>query len=414
MSARRGFHLLWSSTAASNLADGMALVLLPLVALDGGADAAGVAVITVAATIAWPVLGLQAGWIVDRFPKRLILGVGNTARALAFGALAIVALLGDAPLWAVVAVALVYGIGETLVDTGINAAVPALVEPAGRTTANSRIEAAITVTNGLVGRPLAGLLVGLGLGLALGSVLLLYVTAAVLAIAIVALSAPRPSPDGPDAPAADGGDDGEPAPMRLRDGLAVLWGHPVLRSLTILTGLMNLAWAVFEALFIVYAVEPGPLGLPPAGYGVVLSLAAAGGILASVVTPWLSRRFPATPLFAVDTVTTVLLVLPIAAGAPIWVIVPSIVLASGGSTVWRILASSYRQQEVPERLLGRVYAAYRVISWGTLPLGGAIASIVAGVADVRTAFWVATGIALATCILFVVLLGRRRIELRRG
>ena len=79
-SQNRGFGLLWSSTAASNLADGMALVLLPLLALDGGADPSGVAVITVAMTLAWPLLGLHAGWFVDRFPKRVILLAGNLAR----------------------------------------------------------------------------------------------------------------------------------------------------------------------------------------------------------------------------------------------------------------------------------------------------------------------------------------------
>lgn len=118
MSARRGYRLLWSSTAASNLADGMALVLLPLVALDGGADAAGVALITVALTLAWPTLGLQAGWFVDRFPKRVVLAAGNAARGLAFAVLGGWTLAGPVPLWAVLAVAVVYGVGETLVDTG--------------------------------------------------------------------------------------------------------------------------------------------------------------------------------------------------------------------------------------------------------------------------------------------------------
>src|SRR5690606_2428733 len=122
------------------------------------------------------------------FPKRAILGAGNAARGIAFAALGAWTLAGPVPLWAVLAVAVVYGVGETLVDTGVNASVPALVEPARRTGAISRIEAAITVTNVLAGRPLAGLLVGLGFALALGSVFLLYAMAAVLAVAIVALS----------------------------------------------------------------------------------------------------------------------------------------------------------------------------------------------------------------------------------
>ena len=400
MSERRGFRLLWSSTAASNLADGMVLVLLPLLALEGGATAAEVAILAVALTLAWPLLGLHAGWIVDRFPKRVVLAAGDLARALAIGGVALWAALGIPPLGALVVAAAVYGVGETLVDTGINAAVPALVEPARRTRAISSIEAAITVTNSLAGRPLAGALVGLGFGLALGSVFLLYATAAVLAGAILALRARA-------LPAVD---DGAPR-VRLRDGIAALWRHPVLRSLTILTCVANLVWAMFEALFVVHAVAPGPLGLTPAQYGLVLSAGALGGIAASAVMPAVLRRVPATVPLAIDMVGTILLVLPVALDAPLWVVVPGIVVAAAGSTAWRIITAAYRQQELPEHLLGRAYSAHRVISWGSLPVGAAIASGIAAAGDVRTVFGVATGIAVLTALLFGALLVRRPVRL---
>lgn len=402
MSGRGGFRLLWSSTAASNLADGMALVLLPLVALDGGADPAGVALITVALTLAWPTIGLHAGWIVDRFPKRVILATGNAARALAFGALGVAVLTGPVPLWAILVTAGLYGVGETLVDTAINASVPRLVPPAGRTRAIARLESAIEVTNGLAGRPLAGILVGLGFGIALGSVFLLYATAAVLAVAIVALGA-RTVDEVAAAPAA----------FRLRDGIATLWRHPVLRNFTILTSVANLVWAMFDALFIVYAVAPGPLGLSPAEFGLVLSLGALGGILSSLVLPLLLRRIPPTVLLAVDILGTAMLAVPIAIGAPLVVIAGGIVLAAAGSIAWRIIAASYRQQELPEHLLGRAYSASRVISWGSLPIGAGIATVVAAVAGVTAVFQVASGIAAVLIVLFAVMLvpARRRVRL---
>ncbi len=397
---RTGFRLLWSSTAASNLADGMALVVLPLLALDGGTDAAGVAVITVALTLAWPVVGLHAGWLVDRLPKRVVLVTGNLARGAAFGGLGLWATLGTVPLWAILLAAAIYGLGEILVDTALNASVPAVVEPARRTAANSAIEAAITVTNELVGRPLAGILIGLGFTVALGALFALYAGAALLAVAIVALSRRTVDESAPD-PAAK---------LRLRDGLVTLWRHPVLRSLTVLTSLTNLAWAMFYALFVVYAVRPGPLGLDPTTYGLVLSLAALGGIGSSLLAPMLIRRVPTRLLLFTDMAGTVMLVLPVALGAPLWVVVAGIILASSGSTLWRVIVSSYRQQEIEEHLLGRAYAAYRVIGVGSLPIGAGIAAVMAAIADVTTVFWVATIIAAATAMLFLVL-ARRPIRL---
>lgn len=397
-----GFRLLWSSTAASNLADGMALVLLPLLALDGGAEPAGVAVITVAMTLAWPLVGLHAGWFVDRFPKRVVLLAGNVARGAGFAVLATWAVLGTVPLWAIVAVAAVYGLGETLVDTALNASVPVVVPVEGRTRANSAIEGAITVTNSLVGRPLAGALIGLGFAISLGSVFLLYAVGAVLAVAIAALSARERA--GTDAA-------GSTVSLRLRDGLAALWRHPTLRNLTIITALANLVWSMFEALFVVYAVAPGPLGLTPTTYGLVLSLAALGGIAASLLAPVLVRRVPIGALLMFDMVGTVMLVLPVALGAHLWAVAAGIVMASTGSTLWRIIVSSYRQQEVDERLLGRVYAAYRVISWGTLPVGAGVAAVVAGLAGVTAVFWVASGLAAAIAVLFLILMARRPVRL---
>jgi hypothetical protein len=145
----------------------------------------------------------------------------------------------------------------------------------------------------------------------------------------------------------------------------------------------------------------------------VLSLVALGGIGASVIAPMLIRRAPLTSVLFVDMVGTLALVLPVALGAPLWVVVAGVLLAVVGSTFWRIIVSSYRQQEVPEQLLGRVYAAYRVISWGSLPVGAGIAALVAALAGVGAVFWTASGIAVLLIGAFLVLMVRRPVRLQR-
>jgi Bacterial protein of unknown function (DUF894). len=170
---------------------------------------------------------------------------------------------------------------------------------------------------------------------------------------------------------------------------------------------------MFEAIFVVHAVAPGPLGLTPAQYGLVLSAGAVGGIAASAIMPAVLRRVPATVPLAVDMVGSILLVLPSALGAPVGVVVAGIVVAAAGSTAWRIATAAYRQQELPEHLLGRTYSAHRVVSWGSLPVGAALASAVAAGAGVTAVFWVASGIAALTALLFAALLVRRPVRLAR-
>ncbi|MFD2356636.1 hypothetical protein ACFSTC_56355 [Nonomuraea ferruginea] len=77
----RSFNGLWFGTGAANLGDGMALFALPLLALAVGASPGGVAAVTTALTLAWPLFGLHAGWIADRVDRRALLTGVNLARA---------------------------------------------------------------------------------------------------------------------------------------------------------------------------------------------------------------------------------------------------------------------------------------------------------------------------------------------
>ena len=53
---------------------------------------------------------------------------------------------------------------------------------------------------------------------------------------------------------------------------------------------------------------------------------------------------------------------------------------------------SLRQRIVPDHLLGRVNAGYRLVAWGTMPLGAALGGVVAARFSLTTAFWTSTAI----------------------
>jgi MFS family permease len=68
-----------------------------------------------------------------------------------------------------------------------------------------------------------------------------------------------------------------------------------------------------------------------------------------------------------------------------------------GIGVANVHAVSLRQTAVPERLRGRVNAAYRLISWGAIPLGAAIGGVVASQVGGQAAMIIgAAGMSLAT------------------
>ena len=386
----RSFNGLWFATCSANLADGMALFALPLLALATGASPGGVAAVTMVLTAAWPLFGLQAGWIVDRAARRTLMTSVNLARTVVLAAVTIALATGNLSLPLVLATAGVLGISETLVDTALTSTVPLVVEPSDRTRANARIEATINVANQLAGPPLAGALAGVTLALATGASAALYAVA-IAGIATLAVRRDaRPSRTKLNRLAAD-----------LTAGLRFAWRQPTIRALTLFTAAMNLVWGAALALLVVYVVAPGPLGLTPAQYGVILTAMAAGGLAASIVVDPLRHRIGPSRLLIADCIGTVLLVAPIALGLNVWAVVTGVVVAGAGASVWRILVATIRQNLTPADLLGRVYSASRVVSWGALPVGAGSAGLVAEVWDVRTAFAAATVLAVVMLAAFL-------------
>ncbi|WP_066359989.1 MFS transporter [Herbidospora mongoliensis] len=380
----RSFNALWFGTGAANLGDGIALFVLPLLALGLGASPGGVAAVTAALTLAWPVFGLHAGWIVDRVDRRLLLSGVNVLRAALLAAVSVAFFTGNLSMAGLIVAAILLGVAETLVDTALTSTIPLVVDQKGRNRANARIEATINLTNQLVGPPLAGLLAAVSLVLATGLSAGLYA----LAVAGLALMALRQTP-------ATGGN------TKVIAGFRHLWRQPVVRTLTLFTAAMNIPWAVSTALFVVYAITPGPLGLTPAQYGLILTGMAVGGLIASAVVERLRERFGVTRLLIADAVGTVLLVAPVALDAPVWAVAAGAVVAGAGSSVWRILVATIRQNLSPPDLLGRIYAASRMISWGVIPVSAALAGVAAELWGVRTVFVLATVISLAVLAAFV-------------
>lgn len=391
----RGFGWLWTATGAANVGDGVVVVAVPLIAVGIGATAAEVAVVTAATTLAWPLLGLPAGWIVDRVERRRLLALANLARSAVLVAGAFAALTGNLSVPALVAIAASYGAAETLVDTALMGLVPAYASRSDRTKANARIESTVNVSNQLLGPPMAGLLVGIGSAVAFGSVSALYLIAAVAALALLrSRSAPK---------MAELGSRGRHLESTsMLDGLRLILHSPTLRQLTLLTAGMNLVWGCFGALFVVHALDERGLALTSTQYGLVLTAMAVGGLGASVVADRLRRAMGARILLAADCVGSLLLVAPAALDLGVTVTVAGVVIAGAGATLWRILVGTLRQWAAPDRLLGRVYSASRVISWGTLPAGALLAGGLASVWDVRSAFVCASVLALLVLVWFVV------------
>jgi MFS family permease len=379
------FHKALVASGFANLADGVLWVALPLLAVQLTRSPVLIAGVTVAARLPW-LLAPVAGALADRMDRRQTMVRVNLVRTVLLGGLALAVAADLATLPLLYAVAVLLGFAETLFDTSAQSLLPAIVSRDDLTRANSRLFAVELVANTFVGPPLGGLLAAAGLGIALGLPAAAYlVGAGILALLVGSFRAVGAGPAGS---------------TRLRDDIAegarFVWRHPVLRPLAIMLGMGNMAFTAFFSVFVLYVVAPGPMGLSEAGFGVLTATVGVGSLLGTWLAVPAERRLGRVRTLVVSVVlSTASLVVPVLTASPVLVGV-SLAVSGVSVVLWNVITVSLRQRITPDRLLGRMNASYRLVGWGTMPLGALLGGALAEVLGLRGAFLAAAAIYFAT------------------
>lgn len=388
------YHRLWASSGLSNLADGVFKVALPLTAVGLTQSPALVAGVTFALTLPWLLFALPAGALADRLDRRRVMLGANTARIGLLAALATAAVFDQGSIWMLYAIAFCVGTAETLYDTSAQSILPQLVPRQQLSRANGRLYAVELTANQFLGPPLGGALV------AVGAVAAFATPAALWAVAAGALLLVRGRfriiRDQHSTLRAD-----------IGEGLRFLWSHRILRALAVLVGTFNFATNALMAVFVLYAAAPGsPMGLSEPAYGLLLTATAAGGLLGSLVAERVERTLGRARSLVLTILAGALFV-----GTPALTTDPLVIGAVfflGGATivVGNVIMVSLRQRLTPDRLLGRVNGGYRLLAWGSIPLGAAVGGLLAQLVGIRAVFAAMVLVMLALLALMTVLTDR--------
>jgi MFS family permease len=384
------FWQLWSASTLSNLADGLVKIALPLVAVTLTDSPGLVAGVTLAVTLPWLLFALPAGALADRVDRRVAMVTANVLRAAAVAVLAVPLVLwlesSEAAILALYTMALLLGTAETVYDTSAQSILPQVVPRDRLPRANGRLIAAELTANEFVGPPLGGLLVAAGVAAAFAAPAALW-AAAVGALVLMrgSFAVPRK----------------EPTTLRadVAEGLRYLWRHRLLRTLAAMTGLFNFATNATFAVFVLYAVGPdSAMGLTAATFGLLFATIAAGNLVGALLADPIVRRLGRSRSLALGILGGVGTV-----GMPALTINPLVIAAAfvvGGVTnaLWNVVAVSLRQRITPDRILGRINSSYRLVAWGTRPLGAAVGGLLGELLGLRAVFTVAAALILVTLI----------------
>lgn len=353
----RNFRLLFASTAATNLGDGVMAVAVPWLATLLTTDPVLIGLVAAARTLPWVLLALPAGVVTDRLDHRRILIASDAVRvglSLALLTLALTADPGTGPVLGMAALAFLLGSAEVLRDNTAQTFLPAVVDRSHLEAANGALWSTEQLAGQFIGPPLAGLLIGVSVALPFG----LHAGLLASGIALIAAMAlPRRTPAA------------VPVPWRraLGEGVAWLWRAVMLRRLALILGAFNFIGAGFDAVFVLYGQRV--LGLDAFGYGLFLTLAACGGLAATLVGPAILRRISPTAAILTGMAGFTVSVAVLALGPSLVVAAAAMLVHNFTGMVWNIAQVSYRQRHIPGPLLGRVNSAFRFVGTGPAAFG---------------------------------------------
>ncbi|MDR7491712.1 MAG: MFS transporter [Armatimonadota bacterium] len=356
------FMRLWVAQTISVFGSGFTQLALPLIAATTlQATPAQMGILGAAEFAPFLLVGLVAGVWVDRVRRRPVLVAGDVARAallLTIPAAAVAGALGMGQLYVV---GFLVGVCTVFFDVAYQAYLPSLVDRRQLVEGNSKLEATRSLAQ-IASPGIAGVVI--------------EVLTAPFALVLDALSylvsggllARIRRPEDPPDPA-----NRRPVLTEIREGLAVVVGHRLLRAIAATTGTSNFFSSAVGALFILYATRV--LGLSPATLGLIFGVGNTGGLVGATLAGRLARRFGVGPTIVGSAALFGAYFLPLLVATPATaapLLVAGGFVGSAGGLIYNVNQVSLRQAIVPQRLQGRLNATMRFLVWGTIPLGSLV------------------------------------------
>ncbi len=378
----RDFMLLWGGQTISEMGSAVTQLALPLVAVVAlKASTFEVGLLTAASTLAFALIALPAGAIVDRHAKRRVMIGCDVARLVIIGSVPVAWAAGVLTLAQLYAVALAGGVFTVFFDVSYQSYLPSLLAREQLVEANGKFGVTQSLAQ-LVGPGLGGALVG-----ALGAAGSMTADAISYALSVASLLGIQAREEPPSRTGTAAGKRG--LRSEIAEGLRFVTGHPILRKVVACTGTANLFSSISTAVEIIFLIRV--LHVRPAYVGLIFALAAVGGILGGALSNRLARRIGSARIISFSILVLSLPQILAALAEPGWRIVlfpVGFAFTFFASVVYNVAQLSYRQAVTPPRLMGRMNAAVRWIVWGTMPLGAVIGGALGTAVGIRPTLWI--------------------------
>jgi MFS family permease len=176
-------------------------------------------------------------------------------------------------------------------------------------------------------------------------------------------------------------------------GARFIAGSGIIRASLIAVATVNFFNLMFNALYLLYALRV--LHIRPGVVGVLLGMAAVGGLLGALVTKRIAARIGVGWTYAAGCLlfTAPLMVWPLVHGRlplVLAMLFAAEFVSGFGLMMLDISIGAIFAAVIPDRLRSRVTGAFQAANYGTRPLGALLGGLLGASFGLRPALWVAT------------------------
>jgi len=366
----RDFLRLWAAQTVSLCGTQVTALALPTVAILAlHATPVEVGALSALQWLGYLVVGLVAGVVVDRLPRRRIMVAADLARLFALGSVPVAFALGLRALAHLYAVAAITSVCTVFFDVAYQSYLPSLVERGRLIEGNAKLALADGAAR--VGGPALG---GVLIQLVGGATAIAADAASYLASALCLAAIRTPESRAP----TRAGDAGGRARglVEMREGIVAVAHQPIVRTLAIVSTLQNFGGAVAEAVVLLFAYRT--LRLTPGLVGAALALGSVGFALGALAVTPANRALGVGRTLGLSSLLggCSYLLIPLGLlGAPALAVAAWRLVFGLSLPTWNVNVLSLRQAVIPDRLQGRVNATLRTVGFGALAIGPLVGGV---------------------------------------
>jgi MFS family permease len=327
------------------------------------------------------VVGLLAGAVADRLPRRPVMIATDLARAALLGSIPVAFALGKLTIGQLYVVAMLNGALTVFFDVADQSYLPRLVSRERVAEGNSKLGMSGSVAE-LGGPALSGTMIqflSAPITILIDAISFVFSAVMLSLIRVREVAGSRFQGSSPDKASSTE----NPGLETWASGFRLLFSNRLLRAIALQAGTATFFGGFFAALYLPYGVQE--LALGPALVGVLISVGGVGALAGAITVGRVTKRLGLGATLAGSALMggVIALLTPIAGftGTP-WaaaaLLFTAQLLGDAFFTIYEINETSLRQTIIPDDMLGRTNAALRIITGGALPLGALVAGMLAG------------------------------------